>query len=184
VPYCYDSDRFRPAARLHEDPATLLTVSRLQPHKNQALTVEAAARLGPRVQVQLVGRGPDAGSLERLARSLGVRCRIETEADDHAVVTAYQRARVVVCPSRFEGFGLTPIEAIASGTPVVASNIPPHREFAAGAARFFPPDEVGRLVEAITAALEDERPDPDSVRQLTIAAAADRFVGLLRPLLG
>jgi glycosyltransferase involved in cell wall biosynthesis len=183
VPYCYDSERFRPAGRSRNDPPTLLTVSRLNAHKNQAATLRAAARLGGEVQVQLIGRGPESESLERLARSLGVRCRIDTEADDAEVVAAYQRARVVVCPSRFEGFGLTPLEAIGCGTPVVASDIPPHREFLSAAARFFPLDDDNTLVASVAAALGDVAPDPAVIRKLTIPATADRFIGLLRPIL-
>jgi glycosyltransferase involved in cell wall biosynthesis len=183
VPYCYDSERFRPASLSRDEPPTLLTVSRLRAHKNHAATVRAAARLGPKVQVRLIGRGPEYESLERLARSLGVRCRIDTQADDAEVTDAYHRARVVVCPSRFEGFGLTPVEGIASGTPVVASDIPPHREFVATAARFFPQDDDEALVASVAAALDDPAPDAPVVQELTIPAAADRFLALLRPLL-
>jgi glycosyltransferase involved in cell wall biosynthesis len=145
--------------------------------------VRAAARLGLKVQVRLIGRGPERESLERLAVSLGVRCRIDTRADDAQVTGAYQSARVVVCPSRFEGFGLTPLEAVASGTPVVVSDIPPHREFVARIARFFPLDDDGGLVEAVAAALDDAPPDTGLLQELTIPAAADRFISLLDPLL-
>jgi glycosyltransferase involved in cell wall biosynthesis len=183
VPYCYDSERFSPAAVPREEPPTLLTVSRLRVHKNHGATLRAAARLGGRVQVRLIGRGPESEPLERLAGSLGVRCRIDTQADDAAVTAAYRRARVVVCPSRFEGFGLTPVEGIASGTPVVASDIPPHREFVAEAARFFPLDDDEALVNAVRAALDDAAPDASVVNELTIPAAAERFMSLLDPLL-
>jgi len=183
VPYCYDSNRFRPRATPREDPPTLLTVSRLQGYKNQAATVLAAARLGRGLQVRLIGRGPERDSLQRLADSSGVRCRIDTEADDRAVAEAYLQARVAVCPSRFEGFGLTPIEAIASGTPTVASAIPPHQEFVGSAARLFRLDDLEELTEAVRGALNDSPPDPGSMRALTIPAAADRFLDLFRPLL-
>ena len=184
VPYCYDSNRFRPRNIARDDPPTLLTVSRLQGYKNQAATVLAGARLGRGVQVRLIGRGPERDSLQRLADSHGVRCRIDTEADDAAVADAYLRARVAVCPSRFEGFGLTPIEAVGSGTPTVASNIPPHREFVGSAARLFPLDDLAALTDAVGAALNDPPPDSGSILELTIPAAAERFLGLLRPLLG
>src|SRR5207248_2140783 len=46
-------------------------------------------------------------------------------------------SEVVVCPSTFEGFGLTPMEAIATAAPVVASDIPPHREFLGASPRYF-----------------------------------------------
>jgi glycosyltransferase involved in cell wall biosynthesis len=179
VPYCYDSGRFHPATVERARPSMLLTVSRLQSYKNHAATVRAAAGLGPHVQVRLIGLGPEQGSLEQLARSLGVRCRIDSEASDADVTDAYRRARVVVCPSRFEGFGVTPMEAIASGTPVVASDIPPHREFVGAAARFFPLDDDNALVAAVAAAFDDSAPDPAAVSELAIPAAAERFFGFL-----
>lgn len=184
VPYCYDSARFVPAATDKDDPTTLLTVSRLQPYKNHAATIRAAARLGRQVQVRLIGRGPERDSLARLAGELGVRCRIETEATDTDVQRAYRTARVVVCPSRFEGFGLTAIESLASGTPVVASDIPAHREFVGGAAHFFPADDIDTLVAAIERALCTESfARPELMADLSISAAADRFVTLVRPYL-
>ncbi len=183
VPYCYDSRRFVPRAAAKPTPPTLLTVSRLRPHKNQAAVLHAAASLNVPVEVRLIGRGPDAGALEALALRLGVRCRVETQADDVAVTRAYHEATVAVCPSRFEGFGLTPIEAVASGIPVVASDIPPHREFVGAAARLVPPDDVAALTGAIAGALKAEPADCSLVRDLTIAAAAERFVSSLQPLL-
>jgi glycosyltransferase involved in cell wall biosynthesis len=184
VPYCYDSNRFAPAPTQRDDPPTLLTVSRLEAHKNQAAALRAAARLGREVQVRLIGRGPESGRLERLASSLSVRCRINQLATDPEVVEAYHRARVAVCPSRFEGFGLTPIEALACGTPVVASDIPPHREFCRDSAVYFPPDDEEALVAAITVALDRAPSDSAVIRELTISSAADRFEAVLRPLLG
>jgi glycosyltransferase involved in cell wall biosynthesis len=189
VPYCYDSDRFAPGpagigSRRTADPPTLLTVSRLRPHKNQAALLEAAALLGRRVRVRLIGRGPEQGALTALAARLGVPCTIETDADDATVIMAYHEAAVAVCPSRFEGFGLTPIEAVACGTPVVASDIPPHREFVGAAAHFAPADDAPALAAAIGRALESPPADPSAVAELTIAAAAARLLSSLQPFLG
>jgi glycosyltransferase involved in cell wall biosynthesis len=183
VPYCYDSARFGPGALKRESPPVLLTVGRLKAHKNQVATIRAASRIGRPVQVRLIGRGPEASALQATARSLGVACRIDTEADDAAVVDAYQRAQVAICPSRFEGFGLGPIESLACGTPVVASDIPPHREFAGHAARLFPLDDEDALVTSVKAALLDPAPNETAVRSLTISAAADRFLAGLSPLI-
>jgi glycosyltransferase involved in cell wall biosynthesis len=183
VPYCYDSTRFRPTALTPSSPPTLLTVGRLQAHKNHAATLRAASRLGEDVQVQLIGRGPELGRLEQLARSLRVRCRIDTDVDDAGVAEAYRRARVAVCPSRFEGFGLGPVEAIASGTPAAASDIPPHREFVGKAARLFPLDDDRALVDAVSSALNDGPPSSAAISALTIEAAANRFLVRLHSLL-
>jgi len=189
VPYCYDSNRFVPpaaevaAAEPKASPAMLLTVSRLRPHKNQGAVLRAAAALDRPVQVQLIGRGPDQTALTALAARLGVRCRIDTTADDAAVVRAYRQAAVAVCPSRFEGFGLTPIEAVASGVPVVASDIPPHREFIGRAARLVPLDDTAALTRAISDALGAPAADPALVRDLAIPAAGARFLSSLGPFL-
>jgi glycosyltransferase involved in cell wall biosynthesis len=183
VAYCYDSDRFVPGPVAEASPPVLVTVSRLRPHKNQALVLHAVAALPMPVRVRLIGRGPEQGALEALAFRLGVACSVETTADDAAVTRAYREASVAVCPSRFEGFGLTPIEAVASGIPVVASDIAPHREYVGGAARMFAPDDPAALGAAITAALAGPAPDPALVAGLTIPAAAERFLAYLQPLL-
>jgi glycosyltransferase involved in cell wall biosynthesis len=183
VPYCYDSARFSPRARDAAAPPYLVTVSRLQPYKNQAAVIRAAARLEPRLPVRLVGQGPEEARLRRLAAELGVTCVIESGLSDAGVVRVYREAGVAVCPSRFEGFGLSPIEAIACGTPVAASDIPAHREFTDGAARFFGLDDDGALVAAIRGALAGPPPDPAAIADLTIAAAAGRFAAGLAELL-
>jgi glycosyltransferase involved in cell wall biosynthesis len=186
VPYCYNSDRFVPsgAGIGMAAPPTLLTVSRLRRHKNQAAVLRSAALLDRQVRVRLIGRGPQQEYLEALASRLGVPCTVETAADDWTVARAYHEVAVAVCPSRFEGFGLTPIEAVASGVPVVASDIPPHREFVGRAARFAPPDEPAAMARAITEALEASPADPALVADLTLPAAAARFFASLQHLLG
>jgi glycosyltransferase involved in cell wall biosynthesis len=183
VPYCYDSSRFCRAATPKDSPPTLLTVGRLQAHKNHAATIRAASKLGRTVQVRLIGRGPEQERLARLARALRVTCRIESTVDDAGVVEAYRQASVAVCPSRFEGLGLTPVEAIASGTPVVASAIPPHQEFVGDVARLVPLEDEPAWAAQIAAALDDAPPSATAVSHLTIPAAAERFISRLGPLL-
>jgi glycosyltransferase involved in cell wall biosynthesis len=183
VPYCYDSGRFVALPRESHDSLQLVSVSRLQPYKNQQAVIRAAARLGSGATVRLIGEGPEERELQRFAERSGVRCSIESGLNDLELVRAYGLASVVVCPSRFEGFGLSPVEAIACGTPVVASDIPAHREFVDGAARFFALDDDGGLTAAVSAALQGSPPDPTAVRALTIDAAAGRFAAALRELL-
>ncbi|MFA6132167.1 MAG: glycosyltransferase family 1 protein [Patescibacteria group bacterium] len=59
-------------------------------------------------------------------------------------------ARALLAPSWYEGFGLTPLEAAASGTPVIASNIPAHREVMCEAAEFVPPMAPDQWAAALT----------------------------------
>ncbi len=185
VPYCYDSVRFVAGlSATPSSPPTLVTVSRLRPHKNQAAVLYAAAELRQPVRVRIIGQGAEQGALERLGERLGVDCTVETGVDDAGVTRAYHEAAVAVCPSRFEGFGVTPMEALGCGTPVVASDIPPHREFVGHAAHLVPLDSTERMVAAIEERLQGPRPDPDQLRELTIPSAAERFEAGLRPLLG
>ena len=144
-------------ARRSSDAAHGITAPALQePGSNHP----RGSRLGPRAQGAYHRSGPERNSLERLATSPAVRCRIETDANDAAAGDACYRARVAVRPSRFEGFGLTPVEAVASGTPTVASEIPPPHEFGVRTAHLFPPDDVDALIEAIGAALDGAFPIP------------------------
>jgi len=73
IPYCYDSGRFRPADGPRQSPPVLVTVSRLEVHKNQAAVPRAASRLGSRVEVRLIGRGPEESRLRGLAQTLRAR---------------------------------------------------------------------------------------------------------------
>lgn len=183
VPFCYDSDRFVPLAGETGAPPHILTVSRLEPSKNQQAVLHAAARLRPSLPVRLIGRGSQEPALRRLAAELAVDCSFASGLSDAAMAAAYRNASVVVCPSRFEGFGLAPIEGMACGARVVASDIPSHREFAGRGARLFSLDDEDGLVAAIRAGLAGPPSDPAAVRALTITAAAERFAAGLADLL-
>lgn len=184
VPYCFDSDRFSPIEWAPAVPPRLLSISRLVPHKNHAALLRAAARLEPRPVVRIIGQGPEAGALRRLAAELGVDLQLDTEwQSDDAVAAAIREATVVVAPSRFEGFGLTPLEGIATGVPVVASDIPPHRQFLGDAVTFFRPEDELSLVVALRMALERGPAPREVTRAVTIEAAAARFAAGLAALL-
>lgn len=87
-----------------------------------------------------------------------------------------QSCRAVVQGSRFEGFGLPVLEALAHGAPLVCADIPPFREIAAGAAEFVDP----RDPQAIAAALV--RIHTDEAMRAERAAAGHRAAAALSPL--
>lgn len=178
LPYCYDSERFFPAD-VPRDPRTIVAVSRLVPSKAFDVLLQAAARLAPLPKVRIIGRGPLAATLPSVAASLGVPATVETNCDDLGVADAYRRATVVACASRFEGFGLTGIEALACGAPVVASDIPPHREFLGPHVRYVPVDDVSALAVALESALAAPPPPAPDLAPLRIEAAVERFATAL-----
>jgi glycosyltransferase involved in cell wall biosynthesis len=185
VQYCYNSALFtaksRRLFRTAANDLRLLSVSRLVPPKNHEAVIRAAARLG--ASVELIGRGPSQASIEALAQRLGVPLRVRTGLPGPVVVAAYQQASVVVCPSRYEGLGLTGIEAAICGTPVVASDIAPHREFLGDAPQYFALDDDDSLVAAIEAARTASPPPTAHFATLTIGAAAQRFYDEMSALL-
>jgi glycosyltransferase involved in cell wall biosynthesis len=74
------------------------------------------------------------------------------------------------------------MEAMACGTPVVASDIPAHREYVGEGANLFPLDDDEALVSAVARALECNPPDTD-LHHLSIPAAGVRFLTGLRSML-
>jgi phosphatidyl-myo-inositol dimannoside synthase len=108
----------------------LLTVARLVPHKGQDVGIRALAMLGPDVRYLIIGSGPDEARLHALAASCGVgdRVIIAGALSDDEIAEAYATATVYVGLSRrdgdvsVEGFGISFVEAGASGTPSVAGD--------------------------------------------------------------
>lgn len=91
-----------------------LVVSRLVPYKRVDLAVAAATRLG--VKLKVIGDGP---LYKQLKRDAGPTVEFLGHVSDAEVALEYGRARALLFPGR-EDFGLTPLEAMASGTPVLA----------------------------------------------------------------
>lgn len=135
-----DPDRFTPsppsgsAASRYRRGARhcLLTVARLDPHKGHARVLQALARElrdVPGVRYLIAGAGPEESDLRRLAASLGVEGQVDFlgHVPDEELPDLYRAADVFVMPSGLipgrldyvEGFGISYLEAAASGKPVV-----------------------------------------------------------------
>ena len=121
----------RPAthAELH-DPPRLVYAGRLSPEKGVAVLLEALAllrreALAPMPVLQLCGDGPERGTLERLAATLGVAdlATFAGQLDRGALGAALLSADLCVQPSRTEGFSKAWLDAMAHGLPVVASDV-------------------------------------------------------------
>ncbi len=157
---------FRPApdsAARRNGPRTVLYVGRADPYKNQTVLVEAFAKVRRRasfpVRLRLVGPAdPRYPETARRIKALGLAADVVQSGylHDEALVAAYQDADVFVLPSRYEGFGLPVLEAMACGTPVVCTDAPAFDESAGEAAWRVPVGDVESLAEAIWRLLTDE----------------------------
>ncbi len=115
------------------DAPLLLTVARLVPHKGQDVALRALASLGgefPALRYAVVGIGEDAARLRALAAELGVADRVvwagsltdEEMAEAYATATIYLGLSRVDRAINAEGFGISFVEAAASGVPSVAGD--------------------------------------------------------------
>jgi glycosyltransferase involved in cell wall biosynthesis len=107
------------------------------------------------------------GEMSQLARTLGVDERIEcvSAATPHDLAQLYRGAQVFAFPSWYEGCGLPPLEAMACGTPVVASNRSSLPEILGDAPLFVDPSNPAALAEALTSVLSNDRLRIDLARR-------------------
>lgn len=137
------------------DPASgdyVLAVATIEPRKNLSRLAEAYALLDPRpAELRLVGaRGWGNVRLDTRLTQLGV-------VSDFDLARLYRGARCFAYVPLYEGFGLPVLEAMASGTPVVASDIAPLREVAGTAAVYVDPLDPEAIARGLREA--DERRD-------------------------
>lgn len=150
-----------PKARAGPEPYVLY-VGNVLPHKNLERLVAAFAAATRRIPARLVirGSGP-AGYVARILEAIG-RERISDRVDwepyvaPEALPALYRGARVLLLPSLHEGFGLTLLEAMGCGTPVVTSNVASMPEVVGEAGLLVNPLDVWELAEAIERVLRDD----------------------------
>lgn len=147
-------DRERVVRKYRLPERYLLAVGNLEPRKNLATLFRAFAKVKDEIPQDLVivgARGWLFEDTERLVGKLGITSRVHfpgfvADADLPAV---YQSADCFVYPSRYEGFGIPPLEAMASGTPVISSNAASLPEVVGEAAVTLPPMSAAKLADAI-----------------------------------
>lgn len=186
VPLGVDLELFRPEARRPGEPDArqpgerptadvplVVLCSRLSREKRPDLAVEALrelCRTGIGARLVVAGAGPLAASLRR--RGAGLPVDLVGHLSDRAAVASLLRAAdVVLAPGPVETFGLAALEALASGTPIVAANSSAVAELVV--------DDAGRTAapepRAIAAAIESLLAVPEAARRSAARARAESF---------
>jgi glycosyltransferase involved in cell wall biosynthesis len=155
----------QPVQPVQADGATspyFLIATDLYRYKGVEMVVEAIAREQPghRPTVLVCGRPLDreyVSELNDLIARHGMRENVRLLGQRHhgVVMTLLRGARGCIVPSRFENLSRVPIEAMAAGIPVVATDVPAYRESCGDAAAYFRVDDIDGLAEILRALRED-----------------------------
>ncbi|MDO5561751.1 MAG: glycosyltransferase family 1 protein [bacterium] len=157
-----------------QEDAPLLYVGSLYPHKNLEVVLRALAR-EPHLRLQIVSaRDAFAEKIEARVREMKLTSRVEFlgKVSDQRLTELYSRAKALVQPSFSEGFGLTGVEALQLGTPVIASNIAVFHEVYGEAAVFFEPESI---VDFLTAVKKSTKLRASATWQRLAAQTAGRY---------
>ena len=157
-----EEDVARVRERYQLDHQFMLYVGNIKPHKNLVRLIEAFAELRRTGfdEVKLLIIGDQISKLPALRRAvhshkLHKHVRFLGYVSDQTLGVLYRLAAAFVFPSLYEGFGLPPLEAMASGTPVVTSNVSSLPEVAGEAAVLVDPYDVDSIVDGMRRVLSD-----------------------------
>ena len=139
VPNGVDASCFSPDASVRQGDPYLLMVGARYSHKNVDEVLDMARFWQKNYRLVVTScDGKYRTALEEKVAASGLRDRVEFKdyLSREELLRLYQGADALLYPSRWEGFGIPPLESLACGVPVIASSIPVHREVLGDAAIF------------------------------------------------
>ena len=149
--------------RLGIEDEFVLFVGTVEPRKNLLTLMRSFDQILRQTsrRPQLVVVGAEGWLMDELfafikQSSISDRLRLTGYLDDNDLRALYSSCTVFVYPSIYEGFGLPPLEAMACGAPVIASNIATFQETLGSAAQLVAPNDVEALARSIVEILGDE----------------------------
>lgn len=143
----------------------LFMLSTIEPRKNVPRLLEAFAKIAPeQPDLGLAiggGKGWETSDIPQQLKALGIEERVKFlgYVADEDLPALFARCEAYVLPSLSEGFGITVLEAMLSGAPVVSSNAGALPEVGGDAVLYFDPRNVDEMADAIRARLRSDRDD-------------------------
>jgi len=156
IPDFVDTRRFSPVARRGN---TIVHVTSFRPVKRTLDAVRAFYLVRKRIAAKLVlvGKGPEEGEVRELAAKLGIEKHVRFVGEDPEVAEHLKGAGLLLSTSEFEGFGMSLLEAMACGVPVVTTDSGGSREVVSDScARITAVGDVEGLAAAAVEILRDQ----------------------------
>ncbi|WP_367329721.1 glycosyltransferase [Sphingobacterium multivorum] len=137
------------------DDILLIMVAAFRREKNHSVVVKSLSKLGPRYKLILVGDGTLRNNVELEVKELDLVDRVKFLGVRNDVHRLFKMCNIGILSSHWEGFGLAAVEAMASGLPVVASDVPGLAEIVGGGGLLFKEGDITDLTEKIVS-LDDK----------------------------
>lgn len=169
------------------DRPYILFVGNVKPHKNISRLISAFSRIQDKVphRLLIVGAKDGFATNDRVAKKisgpLADSIKFTGFLPDETLRALVSNAAFLVFPSLYEGFGLPPLEALASGIPVVASRIPAVVETCGDLVTYFDPYDVNDIAEKLMLLCTSPPATPPQarIRQFRWSESAARIVTLI-----
>lgn len=169
-----------------EDDVLIGMVGSFTKPKNHAKMVESLKYLPTNYKLVLVGEGPLMENIKALAEELGVNNRVYYLGFRKDVAEIMHTVDLLAIPSIWEGFGLIAAEAMASGTPIVASNVPGLSDVVGDCGLKFDPNDSKKIAESILKLGDESLIDvlnqraKERIKLYDIAITKQKYIGVLK----
>ena len=144
-------------ANIHKEviPKSLIMVSRFASSKDQETVIRAMKDLDEDVTLSFVGDGANLEHCKKVANDIGVENRVKFLGARSDVALLVAESYIGIQSSNWEGFGLTAVEIMACGKPVIATDVDGLKQVVEGAGLLFPVGDNKRLAEIVFKLLTD-----------------------------
>lgn len=133
----------------YKNKIVICMVGRLTASKNQKVLIDLIRILPDKYVLSIIGDGDKRKELENHAKDLGIENRVVFPGYTQNVYYYLKKADIYIHASNWEGFGLSVIEAMSVGLPILASNIEGLRDIVQGIGILFENDNIDRLKEIV-----------------------------------
>lgn len=160
-------------ANIHKEviPKSMIMVSRFASSKDQETVIRAMKELDDDVILRLVGDGENLEHCKQVARECGVEDRVQFLGARADVAELVAESYIGIQSSNWEGFGLTAVEIMSAGKPIIATDVDGLKQVVEGTGELFPVGDLNALTKIIKCLLRDEA-RYEMMKKLSVKRAA------------